>query len=220
MQWPAAKPVKKNQKDLTINKVKINEVYNGAIQESSAININEHTLTIKAEHVDDMIKIRLPVLQAKFVTIQKEIGTKFNLCLGTYKIKYRDEVGDWILLKSVKDLSYCIESLRKIDPNEIRLRVLPSTQQLPRKSILSNESPHRWSLSTCKSFKFGKVSTKLILPVGNIFMPHYLNVYHNIKRFWKQVTHIYTKGSCKLPANGLSADSTIIVSRLAPHGFT
>ncbi|KAD5507434.1 hypothetical protein E3N88_15137 [Mikania micrantha] len=131
MQWPAAKPAKKNQKDLTINKVKINEVYNGAIQESSTININEHTLTIKAEYADDMIKIRLPVMQAKFETIQNEIDTGFNICPGTYKIKYHDEVGDWILLKSDKDLSYCIESSRKIDPNEIRLRVLPSTQQCP-----------------------------------------------------------------------------------------
>ncbi|KAD5508228.1 hypothetical protein E3N88_15931 [Mikania micrantha] len=131
MQWPAAKRVKKNQKDLTINKVKINEVYNGAIQESSTININEHTLTIKAEYADDMIKIRLPVMQAKFVTIQKQLGTRFNLCLGTYKINYRDEVGDWILLTSDEDLSYCIESSRKIVPNEIRLRVLPSTQQCP-----------------------------------------------------------------------------------------
>ncbi|KAD5508234.1 hypothetical protein E3N88_15937 [Mikania micrantha] len=131
MQWPPAKPVKKNQKDLTINKVKINEVYNGAIRESPTININEHTLTIKAEYVDDMIKIRLPVMQAKFVTIQKEIVTRFNLCPGTYKIKYRDEVGDWILLTSDEDLSYCIESSRKCEPNEIRLRVLPSTQQCP-----------------------------------------------------------------------------------------
>ena len=56
-----------------------------------------------------------------------------------------------------------------------------------------------------------------ILPVGNILMPHYLNVYHNIKKFWKQETNIHTRGDAILPANGWSADSTIIVS---PFGHT
>ena len=59
-----------------------------------------------------------------------------------------------------------------------------------------------------------------ILPVGNILMPHYLNVYLNIKKFWKQETNIHTRGGATLPANGLSADSTIIDPCSAPHGFT
>ncbi|KAD7117124.1 hypothetical protein E3N88_04392 [Mikania micrantha] len=57
-------------------------------------------------------------------------------------------------------------------------------------------------------------------PSVNILVPHGLNVYHYIKKFWKQITNIYTKGSCKLLVNGLSADSTIIAFCSAPHGFT
>ncbi|KAD4385311.1 hypothetical protein E3N88_25479 [Mikania micrantha] len=47
-----------------------------------------------------------------------------------------------------------------------------------------------------------------ILPVGNILMPHYLNVYHNIKKFWKQETNIHTRGDAILPANGRSDHCT------------
>ncbi|KAD3641655.1 hypothetical protein E3N88_30879 [Mikania micrantha] len=66
----------------------------------------------------------------------------------------------------------------------------------------------------------GDVSKMRYYPSVNILVPNCLNVYHYIKKFWKQITNIYTKGSCKLPANGLSADSTIIVFCSAPHGFT
>ncbi|KAD6454371.1 hypothetical protein E3N88_09077 [Mikania micrantha] len=65
-----------------------------------------------------------------------------------------------------------------------------------------------------------RITFKRYYPSVNILVPHCLNVYHNIKKFWKQITNIYTKGSCKLPANGLSADSTINVFCSAPHGFT
>ncbi|KAD5802808.1 hypothetical protein E3N88_14168 [Mikania micrantha] len=86
-------------------------------------------------------------------------------------------------------------SLRKHsgDVSEMRCDLLD-----PFKITMGPVSSSFWTTPFC--------STKT-LPVGNISMPHYLNVYHNTKKFWKQVTNIYTKGICKLPANGLSADS-------------
>ncbi|KAJ0940301.1 putative transcription factor Nin-like family [Helianthus annuus] len=130
-EWLGPNFVKKSKaNDSSIIQFNLNEEDNEAIQEPSTVNINKNTITIKAEYANDMIKFRLPNLQATFVTIQKEISMKFKLNLGTYKLKYRDEVGDWILLTSDEDMSYCIESSRKLDSNEVRLLVLPSIQPI------------------------------------------------------------------------------------------
>ncbi|KAI7729994.1 hypothetical protein M8C21_029880 [Ambrosia artemisiifolia] len=123
-EWQGPNFVKRNTNDSSVIQIDRNEDDNGAIQEPSTVNINQNNLTIKAEHADDMIKFRLPIMQATFETVQKEIGMKFNLSPGTYKLKYRDEVGDWILLRSDEEISYCIESSRKSYPNEVRLRVI------------------------------------------------------------------------------------------------
>ncbi|XP_035839183.1 uncharacterized protein LOC110920798 isoform X4 [Helianthus annuus] len=130
-EWLGPNFVKKSKaNDSSIIQFNLNEEDNEAIQEPSTVNINKNTITIKAEYANDMIKFRLPNLQATFVTIQKEISMRFKLNLGTYKLKYRDEVGDWILLTSDEDMSYCIESSRKLDSNEVRLLVLPSIQPI------------------------------------------------------------------------------------------
>ncbi|MFS7913676.1 putative PB1 domain-containing protein [Helianthus anomalus] len=77
-----------------------------------------------------MIKFRIPISQATFVTVQKEIGRRFNLSLGTYQLEYRDEVDDWILLRSDEEMGYCIDSSRKSISKEVRLRLAPFTQPM------------------------------------------------------------------------------------------
>ncbi|KAJ0482812.1 putative PB1 domain-containing protein [Helianthus annuus] len=77
-----------------------------------------------------MIKFHLPMSQATFVTVEKEIGMKLKLSVGTYKLKYLDEDGDWISLTSDEEISDFIRSSRKSDRTVLRLRVLPSPQPM------------------------------------------------------------------------------------------
>ena len=82
---------------------------NGVIQDPSPVKRNENTV-IKAEYADDIIKIRLGNSQATLVTVENEIGKKFKLKHGTFKIKYLDEDEEWILMTSDQDLSDCIQN--------------------------------------------------------------------------------------------------------------
>ena len=93
---------------------------NGVIQDPSPVKRNEDTV-IKAEYADDIIKIRLGNSEATIVTVENEIGKKFKLKHGTFKIKYLDEDEEWILMTCDQDLSDCIQNSR-------RLRVLLHNQ--------------------------------------------------------------------------------------------
>ncbi|XP_076947318.1 protein NLP7-like [Bidens hawaiensis] len=123
---PGPNYMKRKANDSSIVQIDTNEEDNGAIQESSTIRIDQNTLTIKAELEGDMIKFSLSVLEDIFLTVEKEIGRRFNLCHGTYKLKYRDG-GDWILLRSDEEMDYCIESSRKSDA--VRLLVVRLSTQ-------------------------------------------------------------------------------------------
>ncbi|KAJ0940308.1 putative transcription factor Nin-like family [Helianthus annuus] len=129
--WPRPTSVKRRKaNDSSIIQIDANERDNGAIQEPSTININQNELTIKAGLAESMIKFRIPISQATFVTVQKEIGRRFNLSLGTYQLEYRDEVDDWILLRTDEEMGHCIDSSRKSISKEVRLRVVPFTQPM------------------------------------------------------------------------------------------
>ncbi|KAL8256110.1 hypothetical protein R6Q59_031177 [Mikania micrantha] len=70
---------------------------NETTQGPVTVNINKHIVFLKAEYTDDMIKFNLPLSQATFTTIEKTISVKFKLSVGTFKLKYHDEDGDWII---------------------------------------------------------------------------------------------------------------------------
>ncbi|KAJ0615745.1 putative PB1 domain-containing protein [Helianthus annuus] len=130
-EWPGPKLMKGKPNDPSISLIdNTNEEDNGAVQEPSAYTINKDTLTIKVDHADDMIKFHLPISQATFLTVESEIGIKFKLTGGTYKLKYLDEDGDWISLTSDEEMSVCIKSSRKSNPTVVRLRVSLSTQPI------------------------------------------------------------------------------------------
>ncbi|KAD5507411.1 hypothetical protein E3N88_15114 [Mikania micrantha] len=82
--------------------------------------MNEAADNLK-ENEDDMIKFHLPVSQATFAIVKKTIDEKFKLCDRTFKLKYLDEDGDWILLTSDVEMNDCIHSLRKSDRILVRL---------------------------------------------------------------------------------------------------
>ncbi|KAJ0805662.1 putative transcription factor Nin-like family [Helianthus annuus] len=125
-EWPGPNVVKRNRNDSSLIQMNTNEEENGAIEDTSTVNLNKNELTIKAEYEDDMIKFNLPISQATFVNIKKEIGKKLELSDKTYKLKYLDEDGDWITLKSDDEMADCIKSSRKSGRIVVRMRVLPS----------------------------------------------------------------------------------------------
>ncbi|KAD5507402.1 hypothetical protein E3N88_15105 [Mikania micrantha] len=69
-------------------------------------------------------------LKATFVTVEKRIGAKFELSVGTFMLKYLDEDEDWILLTSDEEMNDCIHSSRKSDRIVVRLNVLPSLEKV------------------------------------------------------------------------------------------
>ncbi|KAI7729997.1 hypothetical protein M8C21_029883 [Ambrosia artemisiifolia] len=104
LEWPGPKLVNRKPNDSSIIQIDTNEKYNEPIQGPS-------TVTIKAHGADDIIKFCLPISHATFENVDREIRMKFKLTIKTYKIKYRDEIGDWILLTSDEDIN-CLSSLK------------------------------------------------------------------------------------------------------------
>ncbi|MFS7913664.1 putative transcription factor Nin-like family [Helianthus anomalus] len=129
-EWPGPNVVKRNRNDSSIIQTNTNEEDNGAIEETSTVNLNKNVLTIKAEYADYMIKFHLPISQATFVRVEKEIGMKLKLSDKTYKLKYLDEDGDWIILTSDEEMADCIKSSRKLDRIVVRLRVVSFLQPI------------------------------------------------------------------------------------------
>ena len=69
------------------------------------------------------VGIYLHISEATFAAVENEIGRKFKLTVGTFKIKYLDEDKEWILMTSDQDMSDCIECSRNLDRNVGRLIV-------------------------------------------------------------------------------------------------
>ncbi|KAK1408226.1 hypothetical protein QVD17_39861 [Tagetes erecta] len=126
LEWPG--PKSRRREDMIVVQ---NEEDYGAIQDLSTINLNKDTLTVKVEYVEDMIKFQLSISQLTFLNVEKEIRMKFNLNLGSYKLKYLDEDGDWITLTSDQELSDCIQSSTKSHRNVLRLCVIPFPRPIP-----------------------------------------------------------------------------------------
>ncbi|KAJ0940324.1 putative transcription factor Nin-like family [Helianthus annuus] len=122
--WPGPKPTKRNRNDSSVIQINTNEEEHGAIEGISTLNLNKDVLTLKAEYSTKIIKLHLPISQATFVAIEKEIGMRLKLSVGTFELEYIDEDQDWISLTTDEDMNDCIQSSRK------RMRVLPSPQPI------------------------------------------------------------------------------------------
>ncbi|KAL8256672.1 hypothetical protein R6Q59_031739 [Mikania micrantha] len=127
LEWPGPNLLKRKANDSYTIQISTNEA-NVTTQDILTVNENKNIVFIKADYADDMIKFELPVLQATFATVEERIGVNFKLSVGTFKLKYLDEVEDWILLTSDEEMKYCLHSSRKADQIVVRLRVLPSQQ--------------------------------------------------------------------------------------------
>ncbi|XP_076947357.1 protein NLP9-like [Bidens hawaiensis] len=123
LEWPGPKLANRKANDSSIIQIdtigKDNEEFQG-----------QAMMIIKAHGADDIIKFYIPISQATFENVDNKVRTKFKLTLMTYKIKYRDEFGDWILLTSDEDMSCCMESMRRMNRAIVDLHVMPSTQPI------------------------------------------------------------------------------------------
>ncbi|KAJ0952119.1 putative transcription factor Nin-like family [Helianthus annuus] len=137
LEWQGPNFVKRNRNDSSIIQINTNEEENRAIESISTLNLNKDALTLKAEYSKKIIKLHLPISQATFVAIEKEIGMKLKSSVGTFELEYIDEDQDWISLTSDEDMNDCIQSSTKLDRTVVRMRVLPSPQPISGPSGLS-----------------------------------------------------------------------------------
>ncbi|CDP11560.1 unnamed protein product [Coffea canephora] len=77
---------------------------------------------IKAKYQEDKIKFELPS-SARKIDLEKSIAQRFNISLGSFKIKYQDELNDWILITCDTDLSFCLKILHKLGGTTIEMLV-------------------------------------------------------------------------------------------------
>ncbi|CAL5435850.1 unnamed protein product [Camellia sinensis] len=83
-------------------------------------------VTIKAKYGDDFIKFQLPVLSG-MVEFQQQVAKRLNLQGGTYRVKYQDEVNDWILVVCDEDLqNYICNSIAR-ERNTVTMLIQPIT---------------------------------------------------------------------------------------------
>ncbi|KAL8256109.1 hypothetical protein R6Q59_031176 [Mikania micrantha] len=127
LEWRGPNLLKRKANDSCSIQINTNEA-NVTTQEPSTVNINKNIMFIKADYADNLIRFDLHVSQATFETVEKTIGVKFKLNVGTFKLNYLDEDGDWVLLSSDEEMKYCIRSSRKSDRIVVKLRVQPSQQ--------------------------------------------------------------------------------------------
>ncbi|XP_027068805.2 protein NLP6-like isoform X1 [Coffea arabica] len=77
---------------------------------------------IKAKYQEDKIKFELSS-SARKIDLENNIAQRFNLSGGSFKIKYQDELNDWILITCDTDLSFCMKTLQKLGRTTIEMWV-------------------------------------------------------------------------------------------------
>nr|XP_043622398.1 protein NLP7-like [Erigeron canadensis] len=88
----------------------------------------QDVLCVEIEYADGMFKFNLPTLLATVMVFKNQIKELCKLSPGSYKLKYLDEDGEWILMNSDEHVMDCIRSSRSVNGTNIRLRVLPLAQ--------------------------------------------------------------------------------------------
>ncbi|KAG0499828.1 hypothetical protein HPP92_004519 [Vanilla planifolia] len=78
---------------------------------------------VKATYKTDTVRFKcLPSLGCQY--LYDEIGKRFNLSHGTFRLKYLDDEADWVLLMTDSDLLECIEAVELSTSHIIKLQVI------------------------------------------------------------------------------------------------
>ncbi|WOL15603.1 protein NLP2-like isoform X2 [Canna indica] len=96
--------------------------------ETSKLPVNSGSaITVKASYKEDMVRFKFyPSMCCS--QLFEEIGRRFNLSIGTFQLKYKDDEDEWVMLVDDSDLQECIEILESCESQCVRLLVgdLPS----------------------------------------------------------------------------------------------
>lgn len=79
-------------------------------------------MMIKVKYGEDIIKFEL-CAPLGLTKLTKEVATRLNLEIGTFKLKYEDEDGDEILLTNDVDLQLCRKTQIAMGETYIQLYV-------------------------------------------------------------------------------------------------
>ncbi|WOK97406.1 protein NLP2 [Canna indica] len=81
------------------------------------------TLTVKASYKGDTVRFKFSSSEG-IHQLHEEIGKRFKLPIGAFKLKYRDDEEEWVILANDADLQECIEVLEYTRSSSVRLQVL------------------------------------------------------------------------------------------------
>ena len=83
----------------------------------------ETILTIKATYKKDMVRFSFK-LSDGFIKLEEQIATRFQLKLGSFSLKYKDEDGDMILITCDSSLSVSVDDFRLPDGRQTAIRLV------------------------------------------------------------------------------------------------
>ncbi|RWV84474.1 hypothetical protein GW17_00053813 [Ensete ventricosum] len=79
-------------------------------------------ICVKATYKKDLVRFKFyPFMCCN--QLFEEIGKRFNLSIGTFQLKYKDDEEEWVMLVTDSDLQECIEMLESLESQSVRLLV-------------------------------------------------------------------------------------------------
>lgn len=90
--------------------------------EAKVVQEDDRSIMVKVTCKDDIIKFRL-LVSARKVDLEQEVAMRLNLTVGSFKIKYLDEDGDWVLITCDVDLKICISTSISLGKTTIKMLI-------------------------------------------------------------------------------------------------
>lgn len=80
-------------------------------------------LVVKATYKHDTVRFKLHP-SSGFGCVVEEVSKRFNLPIGVFQLKYRDDEEEWVVLACDSDLQECIEMTQNASLHSVKLKVL------------------------------------------------------------------------------------------------
>ncbi|KAL3519550.1 hypothetical protein ACH5RR_017699 [Cinchona calisaya] len=127
--WPPCKIRKSNQVFAKQEIVQscVENIGKGCMPNATRLQ-DDSRITVKATYKDDMIKFRLS-LPAHKMDLEEKVARELSLSVGNFKVKYRDEDDDWILITSDEDLNTSLSKLISLGRTTIKMSVNQITNE-------------------------------------------------------------------------------------------
>lgn len=90
--------------------------------EAKVVQEDDRSIMVKVTCNDDIIKFRL-LVSARKVDLEQEVAMRLNLTVGSFKIKYLDEDGDWVLITCDVDLKICTSTSISLGKTTIKMLI-------------------------------------------------------------------------------------------------